>query len=69
MLDFDFMPMGTKLIGNKIRDTPTNQPLQEDCSQLPPFPQGPLGASPSPSQDLSFLDKGSATPLPPVNEG
>lgn len=30
MLDFDFMPMGTKLVGDKIRDTPTNQPLEGD---------------------------------------
>jgi hypothetical protein len=26
MSDFDFMPIGTKLVGDKIRDTPTNQP-------------------------------------------
>lgn len=26
MSDFDFMPIGTKLVGEKIRDTPTNQP-------------------------------------------
>ena len=26
MLDFDFMPLGTKLVGNQIRDIPTNQP-------------------------------------------
>ena len=30
MLDFDFMPIGTKLIGDKIRDTPTGEPQQED---------------------------------------
>ena len=68
MSNFDFMPIGTKLIGNKIRDTPMNQPLEEDWSQLPPFLQGPLGASPSPSQDLSFIDKGSIFSLPLSNE-
>ena len=26
MLDFDFMPIGTKLIRDKIRDTLTNKP-------------------------------------------
>ena len=33
-----------------------------------PQPKGHLIAPPSPSQDLSFLDKGSVTPLPPGNE-
>lgn len=23
---FDFMPVGTELVGDKIKDTPTNQP-------------------------------------------
>lgn len=26
MLDFDFMPICTKLVGDKIRDTPRNEP-------------------------------------------
>ena len=68
MLDFDFMSIDIEFIGDKIRDTQTNQPLEENWSQLPSSPQGPLGSPPSPSQYLSFLDKGSATPLPLGNE-
>ena len=60
--------MGTKLVGDKIRDTPMNQNFREYWSQLAPFPQEPLGVPPSPSQDLSFLGKGLATPLHPINE-
>lgn len=40
---FDFMSVGTKMVGEKIRDTPKNDPLGEDWNQLPPLPQGPLG--------------------------
>ena len=43
LLKFDFMPVGTKMVGEKIRDTPTSEPLGEDWNQMPPLPQGPLG--------------------------
>ena len=33
---FDFMLMGTELVGDKIRDTPTSEPQQEDWMQMPP---------------------------------
>ena len=62
------MPIGTKLVGDQIRDTLKNQPPQEDWSQFLPQPQGPLIAPPSPSQDLSCLDKCSVTHLPMGNE-
>jgi hypothetical protein len=68
MLDFDFMPIGTELVCEKIRDTPKNQPSHEDWSQFFPQPQGPLSSPPSPSQDLSYLDKGLVTPLHLGNE-
>lgn len=32
MSNFDFMPIGIELVGDKIRDTPTNQPQEEDWS-------------------------------------
>ena len=35
MSDFDFMPIGTKLIGDKIKDTPTNEPQQDDWTHMP----------------------------------
>ncbi len=42
--------------------------MERDWNQSPPQPQGIKGSLPSPSQDLSFLDKGLATPLPPGDE-
>ena len=70
MSDFDFMPIGTKLVGEKIRDTPTNEPQQEDWTQMPPKPQGPGLPPPSPLQTIVVVDKGSTTPLPPnIEEG
>ena len=63
--NFDFMPVGTGMVGEKIRDTPRSEYLEEDWNQLPPLPKGPLGIPPPPpSQDLTFLDKGSVIPLP-----
>jgi len=69
MSDFYFMPFGTKLVGDKIRDTLNNQPQQEDWSQFPPEPQGPKVAPSSPMQVTFCVDKGFVTPLPPKNEG
>lgn len=54
---FDFMPVGTELVGDKIKDTPKNQPLEGDWSQSPPQPQGLQGSPQSPGQDLSLLIK------------
>lgn len=42
ILDFDFILVGTELVGEKIGDTPQNDPLGEDWNQLPPLPQEPL---------------------------
>ena len=66
--NFDFTPVGTKMVGEKIRDTPTSEPLGHDQSQISPLSQGPLSIPPPPSQDLTFLEKGSTTPLPQVIE-
>ena len=65
---FDFILVGTKLVGEKTRDTLMSESLGEDWNQLPPLPQGPLGIPPSPSQDMAFLDKGSVAPPPLVKE-
>ena len=40
MLDFDLMLVGIELVGDKIQDTPTNQPQQEDWTQIPLESQG-----------------------------
>ena len=64
MSDFNFMPVGIELVGDKIRDTLTNQPQQEDWNQMPLESQGPI-ITPSQVQVTVFVDKGSATPLPP----
>ena len=66
LLDFDFMHVITKMVGEKIHDTPTSQSLGEDWNQLPPLPQGPLDLPPLTSQDFSFLDKGLSMPLPSI---
>ena len=65
MSDFDFMPIRIELIGDKIRDTPTNEPQQEDWTQMPLESQGLEITPSSPLQVIVFVDKGSATPLPP----
>ena len=67
--NFDFMPIDTKLVGDKIRDTPTNQPQQEDLSQQLPQPQGSEVAPSSLVQTKFCVDKGSATHLPPSTKG
>lgn len=36
--DFDFMLVCTKIVGEKIRYTPTSQPFGEESNQLPPLP-------------------------------
>ena len=38
---FDFMPVETEMVGEKIRDTPKSAPLGEDWNQFLPLPQGP----------------------------
>ncbi len=43
LIDFDFMPMGTELVGERTQDTPQSEPLGEYWNQLPPLLQGPLG--------------------------
>lgn len=58
MSNFDFMLVGNEFMGDKIKDTPTNQPKYEDWSQLPPKPQGLEVAPPSPIQVTFFVDKG-----------
>ena len=50
---FDFMPIGTNMMGNKIRDAPTNEPLRENWNQFPFVPQGPLGIPPLLAQDMA----------------
>lgn len=62
------MSIGTKQVGDKIRDTPTNQPQQEYQSQFPSQPQGPKLAPPLTIQVTILMDKGSTTPLPLRNE-
>ena len=47
--NFDFMPVGNEMVGENIRDTPTNESLGEDLNQFPPLPQGPLHIPPPPS--------------------
>ena len=64
--DFDLMSVGIEMVVEKIQDTLTSQSLGEDWNQLPPLPQGPLDLPPLPSQDLLFLEKILAMPLPPM---
>lgn len=64
MLDFDFMPMETELVGDKIKDTLTNQPQQEDWNKMPPMSQGLkiVLAWTSQLQVTFCVNKGSVTP-------
>ena len=62
MLDFDFMLIGIELIGDKIRDTPTGEPQQEEWTQMPLDSQGPDLTPPSPLQVILVVDKGLITP-------
>ena len=55
ILDFDFMLMEIKMVGEKIQDTHQNGPLGDYWKQMLPLPKGPLGIPPLPSQDLSFV--------------
>ena len=36
MSDFDFMPIRTKFVEDKIRDTPTGEPQQEEWKKMSP---------------------------------
>lgn len=69
ILDFDFMFVGNKMVGEKIYETPWNEPLGKDWNQLPHLSQGLIGIPPPSSQDLSLvplqLDQASAA-LPPL---
>ena len=47
MMDFDFMPVGIELVGDKIRDTPIGKLQQEDWTQMLPDTQGPNLTHPS----------------------
>ena len=47
--NFNFIPLGTEIVGEKIKHTPMSEPLGEDWNQLSPLPQGPLGIPPPPS--------------------
>ena len=67
MIDFDFFPIGTALVGGKIIDTHTGELQQEDQTQMPPKTQGPNLTPPSPPQ-VTVVDKGSVTPPPPSLE-
>lgn len=68
LLEFDFIPLGTKMVGEKIQDTPMSEALGEDWNQLPHLPQGPLRIPLPPLQDLANFDKRSLTPLPLVTQ-
>ena len=65
--DFDFMPMGTELDGDKIRDTPIGEFQQQDWMQMPPETQGPHPTPPS-SPQVMMVDKVLVTPPPPSSE-
>ena len=56
MLDFDFMPMGIDLVGDKIKDTSIGEPQQEDLTQMLPDSQG-LNLSGPCSLNLSVLGR------------
>ena len=49
LYNIDFIPIGTKIVGKKIRDTPTSELIGEDLNQMSPLPQGPLGIPLPPS--------------------
>ncbi len=50
------MPVGTKLVGDKMRDTPIGEPQQEDQTQMPLDSQGPDLTPPSPSGMVLGID-------------
>ena len=68
LFEFYFMPVGTKMVGEKIKDTPMRKSLGEDWKQWSLILQEPLGIPPPPYQDLVVLGKGSVTPLPLVTQ-
>ena len=63
MSNFDFMPIGTELIGDKIRDTSIGELQQEDWKQMPLDTHGPDLTTPSPPEIMT-TDSGSMTPPP-----
>ena len=67
MSNFDFVLVGTKLVGDRIVNISTSQSKQEGWTQVPPSTQGPNLAPPSSPQDM-VVDKGSVTPLIPRSE-
>ena len=64
LLDFYFIIVGTKMVGEKIWYTPMSEPLGEDWNQFPLLPQGPMGIFLLPSQDIIFLEKWSVNSFP-----
>ena len=68
LFDFDFMLVGSEMVGEKISNKPSNESLGKDWNQFPPLPQGPLGIPLPPSQDLLVLDKGLVTLLPSTTQ-
>ena len=48
----DFMPVGTELVGDKIRDTPIVEPQQEEWTQRPPDAQD-FGIAPPSSPQVT----------------
>ena len=57
------MSIGIELVGDKIRDTPTGEPQQQDWMQMSLDSQGLDLTPPSPPQ-VTVVDKGSVTPPP-----
>ncbi len=67
ILDFDFMPVGTELVGDKIKDTPIGESQQQDWMQMPPETRGPHLMPPS-SPLAMVTYKVSVTPPPLSSE-
>ena len=63
MSNFDFMPVGTQLIGDKISDTPIGEPQQEDWTQMSLDTQGP-DLTPSSPPQIMAPDSGLVNPPP-----
>ena len=58
------MPIGTKLIGDRIKDTQTNEPKQEDWTQMSLQSQAPKITPSSSLQVIIVVYKHSTNPLP-----
>ena len=61
------MLVGMELVGDKIRDTPTREPQQEEWTQHPPNAKN-FGIAPPSPPNITLIDKGSVTPPPPSSE-